>query len=103
MNIYLIIAVLLLSIAIVVIAIAFLIYIKKSTFIPDKDKEFIDFTIDMYIQYAKDLNIHSPRQHKKIVEQLQKIKDKYLKQNEQRNRNNTGFLSRAKFFISRWF
>lgn len=81
---YLIIALLLLCIAIVIIGIVFLIYIKKSTFIPDKDKEFIDFTIDMYIQYAKELNIHSPKQHEKIVEKLKEIKHKYLKQNEQK-------------------
>jgi len=82
MDIYLIIALLLLCVAIVVIAIAFLLYIKKSTFIPDKDKEFIDFTIEMYIQYAKDLDIHSPKQHEKIVEQLTKIRNKYFKQKE---------------------
>lgn len=79
MIVWLIIIIILLSVAIAAIAIAFLLYIRKSTFIPDKDKEFIDFTIDMYIQYAEDLDIHSPQQHKKIVEQLKRIKDKYLK------------------------
>ena len=78
----LIIVIVLLCIAVVVLAIAHLLYLKKSTFIPDKDKEFIEFTIDMYIQYAKDLDIHSPQQHKKIVEQLERIKDKYFKTNE---------------------
>jgi hypothetical protein len=86
MNIYLVIAVLLLSIAIVVIAIAFLLYMKKSTFISDKDKEFIDFTIDMYIQYAKDLDIHSPKQHQKIVEKLKDIKRKYLQISEKKEK-----------------
>ena len=74
-----------LSIAITAIAIAFLLYIRKSTFISDKDKEFIEFTIDMYIQYAKDLDIHSPKQHKKIIEQLERIKNKYLKINKKKN------------------
>ena len=86
MNIILIIVILLLAIAIVIISIAFLQYIRKSTFIPDKDKEFIDFTIDMYIQYAKDLNIHSPKQHEKIVERLEEIKDKHLKQSDQKKK-----------------
>ena len=88
MDIILIIVILLLAIAITAIAIAFLLYIKKSTFIPDKDKEFIDFTIEMYIQYAKDLDIHSPKQHEKIVEQLQKIRNKYLKKSEPKKGKN---------------
>lgn len=67
------------SVAIAALSISFYLYIRKSTFIPDKDKEFIEFTIDMYIQYAEDLDIHSPKQHKKIVEQLEKIKNKYFK------------------------
>lgn len=67
------------SVGITALSIGFYFYSKKSTFIPDKDKEFIEFTIDMYIQYAEDLNIHSPQQHKKIVEQLEKIKTKYFK------------------------
>lgn len=76
----------LLSVAIVAIAIAFLLYMKKSTFISDKDKEFIDFTIDMYIQYAKDLDIHSPKQHQKIVEKLKDIKRKYLQISEKKEK-----------------
>jgi len=45
----------------------------------EKDKEFIEFVIDMYIEYAKDLEIHSEKEHEKIVKQLKKIKDKHLK------------------------
>ena len=86
MNIFYIIIILLLAIAIVVIAIAFLLYIKKSTFIPDRDKEFIDFTIDMYIEYANELNIYSPKQHEKIVERLKEIKRKYLQQSDQKKK-----------------
>lgn len=78
MTFILIIIILLLSVAIVTLTFVFLQYQKKSTFIPDKDKEFIEFTIDMYIQYAEDLDIHSPQQHKKIVTQLEKIKTKYF-------------------------
>jgi hypothetical protein len=86
MNIFLIVIIMLLSVAIVAIAIAFLLYMKKSTFISDKDKEFIDFTIDMYIQYAKDLDIHSPKQHQKIVEKLKDIKRKYLQISEKKEK-----------------
>jgi hypothetical protein len=34
------------------------------------------------VQYAEELNIHSPKQHKKVVEQLERIKNKYFKTNE---------------------
>ena len=65
--------------ALVTLSIVFIRYQKESTFISDKDKEFIEFTIDMYIQYAEDLNIHSPKQHEKIVKQLEIIKKQYFK------------------------
>ena len=54
-------------------------FIRRSTYITDKDKEFIVFAIDMYIQYAEDLNIQSKAQHKKITKQLENIKIKHLK------------------------
>jgi hypothetical protein len=43
-----------------------------------KDLQFLEFTVDMYIKYAKDLDIHSPDQHEYIVEQLELIRKKYL-------------------------
>ena len=46
--------------------------------IEKKDKEFIIFVIDMYIQYAKELDIHSEEQHDKMVEHLETIKKKYF-------------------------
>jgi len=82
MTTWLIIIIILLCVALIVLAVAHAFYIKKSTFIPDKDKEFLEFTIDMYIQYAEELEINSPKQHKVIVEQLERIKNKYFKQNE---------------------
>lgn len=72
----------LLCVALVTLTLIFRDYQKKSVYIPDKDKEFVEFVIDMYIQYAKDLDIHSPEQHEKIVQQLEKIKNKYFKKNE---------------------
>lgn len=88
MSTLLIIVIVLLSLAVLILAGVLFIFIRKYDFIPDKDKEFMEFTIDMYIQYAKDLDIHSPKQHKKIVEQLERIKTKYLKQNEKKITNN---------------
>lgn len=82
MTIWSIIVIIILSVSVLLLALALYHFVRKSTYIPDKDKEFIEFTIDMYVQYAEDLNIHSPKQHKKIVEQLERIKNKYFKTNE---------------------
>ena len=56
--------------------------LKKGTFIQDKEKEFIVFVIDIFIQYGDDLGIQSKEEHKKITAELNKIKDKYFKKNE---------------------
>ena len=68
----------LLIIVIILLLLAFLFFLKKSKYITDTDKKFIMFTIDMYIEYAKELEIHSEEQHEKIVKQLEKIKKKYF-------------------------
>lgn len=78
--IYIIITLLLLIVLILSFSLYFL--IKKSDFINDNDKEFIEFVIDMYIQYAEDLEIHSKAQHKKITEKLEKIKNKHFNINK---------------------
>ena len=70
--------ILLLVIIIVILSIVLLIIVKKTIYISDKDKEFIKFTIDMYINYAEDLEINSKEQHEKIVEELERIKNKYF-------------------------
>jgi hypothetical protein len=79
MNIILVSIILFLSISITILLIIFYHFYKKTPFINKKDKEFIEFTIDMYIQYSKELNIHSPQQHEKIIDQLSMIKNKYFK------------------------
>lgn len=53
-------------------------YIKKSTYLTDKEKEFIIFVIDIFKDYGDDLGIQSKDQHKKLVEELEKIKTKHL-------------------------
>ena len=82
MTVWSIIVIVILSVSVLLLALALYFFVRKSTYIPDKDKEFIEFTMDMYIQYAEDLNIHSPKQHEKIVEQLERIKKKHFKQDE---------------------
>lgn len=62
----------------VFLSILIFIWTRKYKQINKKDKEFIIFVIDMYIQYAKELNIHSEEQHDKMVEHLELIKKKYF-------------------------
>lgn len=53
-------------------------FAKKSTYISDKEKEFIVFVIDIFEHYGDDLGIQSKEQHKKLVEELEKIKKKHF-------------------------
>jgi ribosomal protein S17E len=53
--------------------------VKKSTYLTNKEKEFIIFVIDIFKDYGDDLGIQSKEQHKKLVEELEKIKTKHLK------------------------
>lgn len=45
----------------------------------NKEKEFLNFVIDIYQKYSNDLGIQSEDQHKKLCEELDKIKEKHLK------------------------
>lgn len=47
----------------------------------DKDLQFLEFTVDMYVKYAKDFGIHSETQHEKIVNELIRVRDRYLIKN----------------------
>lgn len=42
----------------------------------EKEKKFIIFVIDIYIDYAEELHLNSVEEHEKIVEELNKIKEK---------------------------
>lgn len=53
--------------------------------IPDNDLKFIDFTIDMYIKYSKDLDIHSGEQHEYIIKELERIRDQHLTNEKDKN------------------
>ena len=53
--------------------------IKRGVYISDKEKEFIVFVIDIFEEYGDDLGIQSKEQHKKLCEELEKIKNKYFK------------------------
>jgi len=69
----------LLIIAVLLLALALYHLAKRGAYISDKEKEFIVFVIDIFIEYGDDLGIQSKSQHKKLVEELQKIKTKYFK------------------------
>jgi hypothetical protein len=70
--------ILILAIVVLLLALTLYGYLKKSTYISDKEKEFIVFVIDIFIQYGDDLGIQSKEEHKKITEELTKIKTKYF-------------------------
>lgn len=42
----------------------------------EKEKEFLDFTITMYVDYGEEIQINSKEQHDIIVKELEKIKNK---------------------------
>jgi hypothetical protein len=71
--------ILVLAIIILFLALALYFFAKKSMFLTDKEKEFIVFVIDIFTEYGDDLGIQSKEQHKKLTEELLKIKNKYFK------------------------
>jgi len=69
----------LMAIIILLLSLALYHFIKKTAYLSDKEKEFIVFVIDIFTQYGDDLGIQSKEQHKKLAEELEKIKTKYFK------------------------
>ena len=78
MTILYIIIVLLITI-IILLAGSLYFLIKKNIYLSDKERDFIIFVIDIFAEYGDDLGIQSKEQHKKLVEELKKIKTKHLK------------------------
>jgi len=74
------ISILLLTIIILFLSLGIYVLIKKSTYFSEKEKEYIVFVIDIFKEYGDDLGIkQSKEQHKKLVEELEKIKRKHFK------------------------
>jgi hypothetical protein len=69
----------LLASAILVLSMALLLYIKKGTYLSEKEKEFIVFVMDIYKDYGDELGVQSKEQHKKLIDELDKIKEKHFK------------------------
>lgn len=78
MNSILLVVVGLLVTIIVVLVFILLHVVKKATYLSKKEKEFIEFAIDMYVDYAEELNITDPEQHELIVKNLKKIKEENI-------------------------
>jgi hypothetical protein len=76
----LILYIVILSLVIIVglLAVALYLFAKKSTYITDKEKEFMVFVIDIFKDYGDDLGIQTKDQHEQLVEELDKIKKKHL-------------------------
>lgn len=73
------ISIILLIIIVLLLSMALYFLIKKSTYLSEKEKQFIIFVIDIFIEYGDDLGIQSKEQHEKLVKELEKIKKKHLK------------------------
>jgi predicted SpoU family rRNA methylase len=71
------IVVVLLIIIILILSLTIFYFVKKSIYFSKKEKDFINFVIDIFEQYGDDLGIQSKEQHKKLVEELEKIKNKF--------------------------
>lgn len=79
MNLYLALGIIILLILIIAgLTISHYLLISKVTPLSKKEKEFIEFAVNMYIKYAEELNITSPEEHEYLVNELEKIKKRYL-------------------------
>ena len=70
------IVILLLVVIIVLLTMAMYLIAKKSSYLSDKEKDFIKFVIDIFTEYGDDLGIQSKEEHEKIANELEKIKKK---------------------------
>jgi hypothetical protein len=55
---------------------------RKATYLSKKEKEFIDFTLEMYLTYGDSLDIIPKEHHDVIINELKKLKEKYFKKEE---------------------
>lgn len=76
MNVLYIIIIILLITIILFLSLVLYYFSKKSLYFSNKEKEFIIFVIDIFKEYGDDLGIQSKEQHKRLTEELEKIKKK---------------------------
>lgn len=73
--------VLIFLLVVIILLLAMTLYwvVRKSTYLFTKEKEYLNFVIDIFSEYGDDLGIQSKDQHIKLVEELNKIRKKHLK------------------------
>ncbi len=74
LMLYAIIVLLLLIVAL--LSASIFILLRKTIIFSKKEKEYINFVIDVFCDFGDDLGIQSKDQHKKLVDELNKIKQK---------------------------
>ncbi len=65
-----------LAIIILLLTMAVIWTIQKASYLSKKEKEMINFSIDMYVDYGEEIGITDEKQHPIIVDELTKIKKK---------------------------
>ena len=63
---------------ILLLVISLYVFAKKSTYFSEKEKEFVVFVMDIFKDYGDTLGIQSKDEHKKLVNELEKIKKKHF-------------------------
>jgi len=76
MSIFAWILIIILALVILLLSIALVMVIKKATYLSNKEKDMIKFSIDMYVDYGEEIGITDEKQHPIIVNELEKIKKK---------------------------
>jgi hypothetical protein len=66
----------LLVVIVLLLSMALYYFVRKTIYFSDKEKEFITFVIDIFKDYGDDLGIQTKEEHKKLVEELNKVKKK---------------------------
>lgn len=76
MSIFVWVLIIIIALVILFLSIALVSVIKKATYLSKKEKDMVNFTIDMYIEYGEEIGITDEKQHPIIVDELEKIKKK---------------------------
>lgn len=75
--------ILLLVVIILILVLAVLYVAKRATYLSTKEKEMINFTIDIYLDYGEELDVLSDK-HEIIAAELTKLKNKLNGEQEKR-------------------
>lgn len=52
---------------------------RKATYLSKKEKEFIDFALEMYENYGAEINIIPKEHHEVMINELKNLREKYFK------------------------